>query len=315
MEFFASLVFPRSCVVNTAIKRLPAIKDVLTVLLCQVSRILLQKMTFYNKLDHIWKLNNSLVCVGLDPDLDRMPVHFQGQDNPIFAFLREIIAATADLVCAFKPQIAYFSGQGAEDQLWLTMSYLKERHPEIPVILDAKRGDIGSTAAMYAREAFDRYGADAVTVNPYLGGDSLEPFLERSGKGVFILCRTSNPGGMELQNLEVDGRKIYQIVAEKAACHWNGNRNVGLVAGATYPRELAQIREAVGDMPLLVPGVGAQGGDIGQVVEAGLNSRGTGMIINSSRGILYAGNDRNFARAARAETIKLRDAINLHRPI
>ena len=197
----------------------------------------------------------------------------------------------------------------------LTMRYLKEHHPEIPVILDAKRGDIGSTAAMYAREAFDRYGADAVTVNPYLGGDSLGPFLEWSDKGVFILCRTSNPGGMELQNLQVDGRKIYQIVAEKAACDWNGNGNVGLVAGATYPRELAQIREAVGDMPLLVPGVGAQGGDIGQVVEVGLNSRGTGMIINSARGILYAGNDRDFAQAARAETIKLRDAINLCRPI
>lgn len=265
------------------------------------------------KLEARWKKSDSLVCVGLDPDLDRIPAHLISGKDPIFAFLREIIEATADLVCAYKPQIAFFSGQGAEDQLQLTMNYLSEHHPRIPVILDAKRGDIGSTATMYAREIFDHYGADAVTLNPYLGGDSLNPFLERSEKGVFILCRTSNPGAADLQNLDSNGRKLYLRVAEKVASEWNRYGNAGLVAGATYPQELGEIRSVVGDLPLLVPGIGAQGGDIGEVMRAGLDSNGEGLIINSSRGVLYAGKDEGFAQAARLQTEKLRRDINRHR--
>ncbi len=270
-------------------------------------------MTFNEKLTKRWKERNSLVCVGLDPDFERIPVHLKARKNPIFNFLREIIEATADLVCAFKPQIAYFSGQGAEDQLMLTLRYLQEHYPEIPVILDAKRGDIGSTAEMYAKEVYDHYGADAVTVNPYLGGDSLEPFLNRKEKGVFILCRTSNPGAEDFQSLVSKGRKLYLVVAEKAANEWNRHGNLGLVAGATYPDELADIRAVVGDIPLLVPGIGAQGGDIASVMRAGLDSNGAGMIINSSRGVIYAGTDKQFARAARRETEILRNSINQHR--
>ena len=195
----------------------------------------------------------------------------------------------------------------------MTIDYIHERYPDIPVILDAKRGDIGSTASMYAREVFDRFKADAATVNPFLGGDSLEPFLDRKDKGVIILCRTSNPGARDIQDLDIHGKKIYEVIAAKASSVWNYNNNVLLVVGATYPKELREIRSIVGEMPLLVPGVGAQGADIEAAVVNGKNSRGSGMVINSSRAIIYAGSGPDFAKAARNATEKLRKEINRNR--
>jgi len=256
---------------------------------------------------------NSLVCIGLDPDLTKIPEHLLKFENPIFEFNRGIIGATADLVCTFKPQIAFYSAVGAEVQLEMTIEFIHKHHPEILVILDAKRGDIGSTAKMYAQEVFDRYKADAVTVNPYLGFDAIEPFLEREDKGVVILCRTSNPGARDIQDLEIEGTKLYRIVATKASNEWNRYGNVLLVVGATYPEELAEIRSIVGDMPFLVPGIGAQGGNVEKSVKAGLNSKGKGMIISSSRGIIYASKGEDFAQAARREAEKLRDEINQYR--
>ena len=270
-------------------------------------------MTFINQLQTIWKKNNSLVCVGLDTDRKKMPQHLASQAQPILAFNQAIIDATADLVCAYKPQIAYYSAQSAETELKETIQYIHRNYPDIPVILDAKRGDIGSTAEMYAQEVFERYQADAVTVNPYLGGDTLKPFLNHKEKGVILLCRTSNPGAHDIQNLIVDGVPLYQIVARRAAEDWNEHHNLLLVVGATYPRELGEIRAIIGDMPLLVPGIGAQGGDIEQAVTNGQDSKGQGMIINSSRGIIYAGSGDDFADLARQEALDLRDKINQFR--
>src|SRR5204862_444549 len=210
------------------------------------------------------------------------------------------IDATADLVCAYKPQFAHYAACEAEDQLERTIEYIHKTHPGVPVILDAKRGDVGDTAERYAIEAFERYGADAVTVNPYLGSDSLEPFLEYADKGVVILCRTSNPGARDLQDRLVGSRKLYQVVAELAARRWNSRGNCLLVVGATYPADLAEVRALVGDMALLVPGVGAQRGDVAQVVHNGQTARGTGLIISSSRAILYASSGEDFASAGRA---------------
>jgi len=270
-------------------------------------------MNFIKAIESSWEGKNSLLCVGLDPDLKKMPDHILKMDEPIFEFNRAIVDATADLVCAYKPQIAYYSAFRAEKQLENTIDYIHSNHPEIPVILDAKRGDIGSTAGMYAREAFERYQADAVTVNPYMGGDTLEPFLRYKDKGVVILCRTSNPGAGDIQDLESGGKKIYRIIAARASGEWNCNGNVILVVGATYPDELMEIRTIVGDMPLLVPGIGAQGGDVEKAVTKGRDSKGAGMIINSSRGIIYAGAGENFAETARAAAVELRDEINKHR--
>ena len=257
--------------------------------------------------------NDSLVCVGLDPEIERFPSHLRAEPRSIYAFNRAIIDATADLVCAYKPQIAHYAAVAAEDQLQDTIRYIRERAPGVPVILDSKRGDIGSTAAKYATEAFGRYGADAVTVNPWLGRDSVEPFLEYADKGVVILCRTSNAGARELQDLEVGGRRLYQVVAEKVANEWNTRGNCLLVVGATYPQELADIRARTGDMTFLVPGVGAQGGDVEQAVRSGRRADGRGLVINSSRGILYAGSGEDFAAAARRATLELRAAINAAR--
>lgn len=270
-------------------------------------------MLFIDRLQAIWRKNNSLVCVGLDTDLKKIPKHLHEQARPIFSFNQAIIDATADLVCAYKPQIAYYAAQSAETELEETIQYIHHNYPEIPVILDAKRNDIGSTAEMYAREVFERYQADAITVNPYLGGDTLKPFLNHKDKGVILLCRTSNPGAHDIQNLMVDGVPLYQIVARKAAEEWNENHNLLLVVGATYPKELGEIRAIVGDMPLLVPGIGAQGGDIEQAVTNGQDSNGEGMIINSSRGIIYAGSGEDFTDLARQETLNLRDKINQFR--
>jgi orotidine-5'-phosphate decarboxylase len=270
-------------------------------------------MTFMEQLRAGWQRNDSLVCVGLDPEPARFPERLRGASDAIFTFCRDIVDATADLVCCFKPQIAHFAAQRAEDALERLIAHIHATHPGVPVILDAKRGDIGSTAQNYAAEAFDRYAADAVTVNPYLGRDSVQPFLERADRGVILLCRTSNPGARDLQDLDVSGRPLYQHVAQLVARDWNANGNCALVVGATYPRELAQVRALVGDLPLLVPGVGAQGGDVAAVVHNGKNSTRGGMIVSSSRAILYAGSGANFADAARRATQMLREEINRYR--
>jgi len=267
-------------------------------------------MDFITKLEAAQKLNRSLLCVGLDPALERLPESCRQAEKPFLTFNRAIIEATADLVCAYKPQIAHYAAAGAEAELAETIAFIHDRCPGIPVILDAKRGDIGSTAARYADEAFTRYQADAVTVNPYLGGDSLDPFLAHQDRGVVILCRTSNPGGAQLQGLETAAGPLYLEVARLAARQWNYNGNVLLVVGATWPEELARVREVVGPMPLLVPGIGAQGGDLEAVMAAGLRADGGGLVINSSRGIIFAGQGSDFAVAARRAAAELRDRIN-----
>ena len=267
-------------------------------------------MKFTDQLASAWQKNDSLLCVGLDPDPAKFPVHLNGD---IFRFCTEIVDATADLACAFKPQIAYFAARRAEDQLEALIAHIHAKHPGVPVILDAKRGDIGSTAEQYAIEAFERYRADAVTVNPYMGCDSVEPWLAYKDKGVILLCRTSNPGGSDLQFLDVGGRKLYEHVAELVATKWNTTGQCALVVGATFPGEIARVREIVGELPLLVPGIGAQGGDVEATVKAGRTTEGTGLMINSSRAILYAGKDENFAEAARRAAIETRDLINRYR--
>jgi len=268
---------------------------------------------FIEQLQQAWDTNNSLVCVGLDPEIERFPPQILDQPSPIFQFNKAIIDATADLVCAYKPQFAHYAAYEAEDQLERTIDYIQTTYPAIPVILDSKRGDVGNTAERYAIEAFERYHADAVTVNPYLGGDSIEPFLKHEDKGVIILCRTSNPGAGELQDLAIGSRKLFHTVADLAARSWNTRGNCMLVVGATYPRELAEVREITGNMPFLVPGVGAQGGDVAQAVQNGQTAAGAGLVISSSRSILYASSAENFASAARAATEKLRDQVNASR--
>ena len=270
-------------------------------------------MTFIQTLEEIWQKNNSLVCVGLDTDLSKIPDHLKHDPTPLFSFNKAIVDATADLVCAYKPQIAYYAAVGAEKELELTIDHIHKNYPDTPVILDAKRGDIGATAQKYAAEVFDRYQADAVTINPYMGEDTLQPYLDRKEKGVIILCRTSNPGAKDIQDLVVNGIKLYQIIAEKAAHTWNKNGNILLVVGATYPEELKEIRAIAPDIPFLVPGIGVQGGDVQKTVVNGKNKDHTGMIINSSRGIIYAGKGKDFAQAARESTAALRDEINQYR--
>ena len=269
-------------------------------------------MGFLSLLGERWSASGSLLCVGLDPDMDRLPAAVRDQPAAIAKFCIDIVDATAEFACAFKPQIAYFSAIGAENQLEAVCGHIRDRHPDIPIILDAKRGDIGDTATLYAREAFERYGAHAVTVNPYLGTDSLEPFFAWEGRGVVVLCRTSNAGGGEFQALSSDGAALYEHVARRAATEWSRRGDVALVVGATYPSELARVREIVGEMPLLVPGVGAQGGDPAEVVRAGKNSSGTGLIVNSSRAILYADSNDHVAGAARVAR-ETRDALNAAR--
>jgi orotidine-5'-phosphate decarboxylase len=272
-------------------------------------------VNFINKLSAAWAANDSLLCVGLDPDLERLPAQFRNEPDGITRFCTEIIDATADLACAFKPQIAYFAALSAERQLEDICAYVRSNYPQIPLILDSKRGDIGATARQYAREAYDRYGADAVTVSPYMGSDSVEPYMEWQDRGVIVLCRTSNAGGSDLQFLQVDGKPLYQHVAKLVAEKWNANGQCALVVGATYPEELAQVRAIVGDMPLLVPGIGAQGGDIAATVKSGRTAAGAGMMINSSRAILYATpqSGEDFAMAARRVAEETRNTINAHR--
>ena len=267
-------------------------------------------MAFVDALKARWTGANTLVCVGLDPEPAKFPAHLREDPDAVFRFCREIVDATAEFACAFKPQIAHFAAVGAELTLQRLIAHIHEAHPGVPVILDAKRGDIGSTAAQYAVEAFDRYGADAVTLNPYLGRDSVQPFLDRAGKGVVLLCRTSNPGAKDFQDLYCGGRPLYQQVAATVARDWNAGGQCLLVVGATWPRELAQVREIVGEMPFLVPGVGAQGGDVEAVVKAGKTADGGGLVISSSRAILYAGQGEDFAAAAQRAARELRDEIN-----
>ena len=274
-------------------------------------------MHFMTALEAAWQQRNSLLCVGLDPDPAKFPDHLQGRPDAILEFCKAIVDATADLVCCFKPQIAYFAAHRAEDQLEALIQHIHAAHPDTPVILDAKRGDIGSTAEQYAVEIFERYKADAITVNPYMGKDSVDPYLAYADKGVILLCRTSNPGGSDLQFLDVGTvgkpKKLYEHVAELVATKWNTTGQCGLVVGATFPAELARVREIVGEMPLLVPGIGAQGGDVEATLNAGRTASGKGMIINNSRAILYAGKDENFAQAARQAAQASRDLINRFR--
>jgi len=264
---------------------------------------------FHDKLNDAWTNSGSMLCVGLDPDPSKMPSSMAEDLEGVLEFCIGIVDSTAHAVCAFKPQIAYFAALGAEDQLERLCAHIRDRHPGVVLILDAKRGDIGPTAERYAEEAFVRYGADAVTVNPYLGTDSLEPFLAHRGKGVIVLCRTSNPGSGDLQSLTVDGEPLYERVAHMARDRWSSLGELALVVGATYPTELARVRSIVGDMPLLVPGIGAQGGDVEATVTAGRDSRGLGMMINSSRAILYASTGPDYASAARVAAEATRDHI------
>jgi orotidine-5'-phosphate decarboxylase len=270
-------------------------------------------MSFIQTLNAAWQKSNSLLCVGLDPEPARFPAGLTNRADAIFDFCRAIVDATAPYACAFKPQIAYFAAHRAEAQLEQLIAHIHDAHPGIPVVLDAKRGDIGSTAEQYAREAFERYNADAVTVNPYMGFDSIEPYLEHTGRGVIVLCRTSNPGGSDLQFLQTGDRPLYQVVAQLAAEKWNASGQLALVVGATFPNEIAQVRAIVGDMPLLIPGVGAQGGDVEATVRAGRTDSGVGMMINSSRAIIFAGKGDDFAEAAAQAARQTRDAINAFR--
>ncbi|MEK7129442.1 MAG: orotidine-5'-phosphate decarboxylase [Patescibacteria group bacterium] len=272
-------------------------------------------MTFYQKLDAIVEKQNSLVCIGLDSELHKLPAHLQGGNAPQFTFNKAIIDATHDLVCAYKPNSAFYEARGVQGiaELKMTCDYLREKYPEVVIILDAKRADIGSTNEGYVQFAFDYLGADAITLHPYLGKDAILPFLERKEKGSFILCRTSNPGAGELQDLVTDGKPLYQVIAGKVANEWNENGNCGLVVGATYPGELEIVRRIVGDMALLVPGIGAQGGDVEKTIKAGVDSQGKNAIINSSRSIIFASNDEDFAQKARVEAQKLKVDINRYR--
>jgi orotidine-5'-phosphate decarboxylase len=275
-------------------------------------------MRFTHMLQRAQAQNQSLLCVGLDPDPARFPAPLRGDASRIYDFCAAIVDATADLVIAFKPQIAYFAAHRAEDQLERLMAHMKSVAPQVPVILDAKRGDIGSTAEQYAIEAFERYGADAVTLSPLMGFDSVQPYLKYHGKGAFLLCRTSNPGGDDLQNqrlASVDGEpRLYEHIARLAQGPWNTNGELGLVVGATYPAEIERVRALAPTLPLLIPGVGAQGGDALATVRAGLRTDAAGattgaVVVNSSRAILYASGGGDFAAAARHEALRTRDLL------
>lgn len=300
-------------------------------------------MDFKVKLNNIVKKNNSLLCVGLDSDISKIPEHIRNEEHPQFTFDKAIIDATADLICAFKPNTAFYEAQGRAgiEELKNSCDYIREKYPDIPIILDAKRGDIGSSNEGYVKFAFDYLGADAVTLHPYLGKEALKPFLNRKDKGIFVLCRTSNPGAGELQNLTVSisglpdealakagagefqdlllteklmSKALYQVVAENVVNSWNSNDNCGLVAGAAYPADLEIVRRIVGDgFPLLIPGIGVQGGDVEKTVKAGVDKNGLNAIINSSRSVIFASNGEDYTQKAREEAKKLKDEINMFR--
>lgn len=269
----------------------------------------LPTVSFTERLEAAWRSSGSMLCIGLDPDPARLPAPLDGSADAIERFCTAIIDATADLVCAYKPQIAHFSAHRAEPALEAVCAHIRDRYPDVPILLDAKRGDIGSTAEFYAREAFGRYQADAVTYNPYLGTDAAEPMLAHGA--VFAICRTSNAGSGELQDLDVGGRPLYERVAEMVAGRWSKLGECGLVVGATYPEQLRSVRELAGELPILVPGVGAQAGDVAGSVAAGVTAAGTGLLLSSSREILYASAGEDFAAAARAAALRTIAAINL----
>ncbi len=271
-------------------------------------------MRFTDQLHTAQTSNDSLLCVGLDPEPAKFPLSLRGDASKIFDFCRAIVDATKDLVIAYKPQIAYFAAERAEDQLERLIDHIHRVAPDVPVILDAKRGDIGATAERYAIEAFERYRADAVTLSPFMGLDSLEPFLRHDGKGAFLLCRTSNPGGDDLQAQVLEGgERVYERIARLAAGPWSRHgAQLGLVVGATYPEELARVRRIAPTLPLLVPGVGAQGGDAASVVHAAWRADAP-LIVNSSRAVLYAGSGADFADAARQAADHTRRALNAAR--
>jgi len=274
-------------------------------------------MTFLEQLQGAERQNGSLLCVGLDPEPGKFPASMKGDASKIYDFCAQIVDATADLAISFKPQIAYFAAHRAEDQLEKLMAHMRRTAPNVPVILDAKRGDIGATAEQYAIEAFERYGADAVTLSPFMGFDSVQPYLKHHGKGAFLLCRTSNPGGDDLQNqrlASVEGQPLlYEHIAKLAQGPWNVNGQLGLVVGATYPAEIERVRSLAPTLPLLIPGVGAQGGDAVATIKAGYrqsNGATTGaVIVSSSRAILYASSGGDFAQAARQEAMRTRDLL------
>ena len=278
-------------------------------------------MTFLDMLRTAECQNSSMLCVGLDPEPTKFPAAIKGDASKIYDFCAAIVDATADLVIAFKPQIAYFAAHRAEEQLERLVAHMRRSAPQVPIILDAKRGDIGSTAQQYAIEAFERYGADAVTLSPFMGFDSVQPYLKYHGKGAFLLCRTSNPGGDDLQNqrlASVDGEPLlYEHIARLAQGPWNLNGQLGLVVGATYPAEIERVRAVAPTLPLLIPGVGAQGGDAVATVKAGwrgVNGETVApIIVNSSRAILYASASDDFAQAARREALKTRDLLQAAR--
>ncbi|MCF8147559.1 MAG: orotidine-5'-phosphate decarboxylase [Sulfuritalea sp.] len=277
-------------------------------------------MTFLEQLQTAERQNGSLLCVGLDPEPAKFPAAYRGDASKIYDFCAAIVEATADLVIAFKPQIAYFASHRAENQLERLMAHMRVTAPHVPIILDAKRGDIGSTAEQYAKEAFERYGADAVTLSPFMGWDSVQPYLKYHGKGAFLLCRTSNPGGDDFQNQrlsDVPGQPaLFEHIAALAQGPWNQNGQLGLVVGATYPSEIERVRAVAPTLPLLIPGVGAQGGDAAATVKAGWRyaqdaiATTTGpVIVNSSRAILYASSGADFAQAARSEALRTRTVL------
>lgn len=283
-------------------------------------------MNFYEKLTVASKKNSSLLCIGLDSDINKLPSHIKIKDNPQFEFNKAIIDATYDLVCAYKPNSAFYEAEGAVgiQQLKMTMDYISAKYPEIVTIVDAKRADIGNTNRGYTKFIYDWLGADAVTLHPYLGKEALKPFLDRKEKGSIILCRTSNPGAGEFQDLLVkksqtakafakEDKPLYQIIAENVANKWNDSGNCGLVVGATYPTELEIVRRIAGNIPILIPGVGTQGADVEKTVKAGVDKDGLNVIINSSRAIIFASNGRDFAQKAKNEAINLKDEINNYR--
>lgn len=272
-------------------------------------------MNFQQKLDGIIEHNNSLLCVGLDSDLKKLPVHLQTEKDGQYIFNKAIIDATHDIVSAYKPNTAFYEGYGTAgiEQLKKTCDYIRATYPEIPIILDAKRADIGNTNDGYVQYIFDFLGADAVTLHPYLGKEALKPFLDCKDKGCIILCKTSNPGASEFQDLTINGKPLYQLVAEKVQKEWNANNNCLLVMGATYPSEIAEVRSVAQEMTLLVPGIGVQGGDLPNTMKAGLMPNKKGLIINSSRGIIFASPNRDFAEKARQNAASLRDEVNTYR--
>ncbi|MAI16169.1 MAG: orotidine-5'-phosphate decarboxylase [Gammaproteobacteria bacterium] len=268
--------------------------------------------SFHERLRRSWQQSGSLLCVGIDPDLDRIPQHLAAADKPYLQFGKAIIEATAPYVCAFKPQAAHFAAVGREQELAELITFAQTNYPDIPVILDAKRGDVGGTAKLYALEAFERYNADAVTVSPYLGKDSLDPYFAFAERGIVVLCRTSNPGSDWLQNSPDNEPPTYLRVAKQIS-EWDVADQCMLVMGATYPDELAKVRAVVGNLPLLVPGVGAQGGSIEEVLRCGLDAHGTGLVISSSRSIIFADQGPNYADAAAAAAEVAMNEINKFR--